>query len=815
MNKIVRRCFLFSCCMYININSLLAQIENADALPKQFDLNAESSIFWVPNLLQSGYSGLHEMAQYHGFALNWIPRGLLSSKGNQINGIDWRTNLNAWDPSFSYAGLYRGFKTIDLNPSYGMNAFGISGAAGNSFMSSNAALFTKTKSISSNISNASTMQELRLQWHSGLLKNGYAFNVETVIQTTPLGYLANGIKDRQGFLLSVEKTISEKKQLGFSFWWSPVVQGKRAPTVQELYTLTKDPLYNPSWGWLDGKPFYANTKKSNAPVMSVHYDIRTKKDNLIQLNFGWVLGRQSSTQLDWSKSADPRPDYYKYLPSYAMDEQLKNKLLNWYAIHPELFQIQFDQLKAKNLATTNGASKYMINEQIQKLQLLRFAALSNYAISPITKWHLGLSINADKIEYSNQVANLLGGKFYYNYNTWVNDNGLATAFQNDIIAPDRKIKEGESWGSNYILTNQNMNAWTSLNSATPLLEWGLGMKMSVDKMQREGLNQNGLFPNLSKGVSASALFPSYQYQLYLRYKFNGRWYLTSRLFQEWEAPDASELYADPANHAIQNPFLLPLVHLGTEIKLQFMGSNIKANAVLFAQSNKNERQYKLFYHDFYNAFVRASVGQMETLHYGMESYVETNWTSPIQFSIGNSYGCYTITNQPLYEIRIADNLYKVQSGRLLLKDFPATSYPQSVQAFTINYQPVYSLRISYTTVYASRRAISHDVFRRSDWVKTNSPTSTIWEDLYQPVWGPDQWVSNLFISKNFQITSNSRKINLRLTSSIRNLLGASIPSLIFEQSRYDYKNFKTEKFPAKYIYDLGRTYTIGLQLSML
>ena len=815
MNKIVRHCFLFSCCMYINLSPLLAQIENADALPKQFDLNGESSIYWVPNLLQSGYSGLHEMAQYHGFALNWIPRGLLSNKGNLINGIDWRTNLNGWDPSFSYAGLYRGFKTIDLNPSYGMNAFGISGAAGNSFISSNAALFTKTKSISSSISNASTMQELRLQWHSGLLKNGYAFNVETVIQRTPLGYLANGIKDRQGFLLSVEKTISEKKQMGLSFWWSPVVQGKRAPTVQEMYTLTKDPLYNPSWGWLDGKPFYANTKKSNAPVMSVHYDIRTKKDNLIQLNFGWVLGRQSSTQLDWSKSADPRPDYYKYLPSYAMDEQLKNKLLNWYAIHPELLQIQFDQLKAKNLATTNGASKYMINEQIQKLQLLRFAALSNYALSPITKWHLGLSINADKIEYSNQVANLLGGKFYYNYNTWVNDNGLATAFQNDIIAPDRKIKEGESWGSNYILTNQNMNAWTSLNSATPLLEWGLGMKMSVDKMQREGLNQNGLFPNFSKGVSASALFPSYQYQLYLRYKFNGRWYLTSRLFQEWEAPDASELYADPSNHAIQNPFLLPLIHLGTEIKLQFMGSNIKANAVLFAQSNQNERQYKLFYHDFYNAFVRASVGQMETLHYGMESYVETNWTSPIQFSIGNSYGWYTIINQPLYEIRIADNLYKVQSGRLLLKDFPATSYPQSVQAFTINYQPVYSLRISYTTVYAGRRAISHDVFRRSDWVKTNTPTSTIWEDLFQPVWAPDQWVSNLFISKNFQIASNSRKINLRFTSSIRNLLGASIPSLIFEQSRYDYKNFKTEKFPAKYIYDLGRTYTIGLQLSML
>jgi hypothetical protein len=118
-------------------------------------------------------------------------------------------------------------------------------------------------------------------------------------------------------------------------------------------------------------------------------------------------------------------------------------------------------------------------------------------------------------------------------------------------------------------------------------------------------------------------------------------------------------------------------------------------------------------------------------------------------------------------------------------------------------------------LYASRRAISHDLFRRSDWVKDNLPTSDGWEALYAPVWAPNQWVSNLFISKNFQMVTQNSKINLRLTSSIRNLLNASIPSLIFEQSRYDYKNFSLKKFPAKYIYDLGRTYTIGLQVSML
>ena len=452
MNQILRLCFIITCCLSISIAPLFAQIENADALPKQFDALGESSIYWTPNLLQSNNAGLQDMARFHGFALNWLPRGLINHKINQINGIDWRTNLNGWDPNLSYAGLYAGFKTIDMNST-----------------SSNASLFTKIKSVSSSLSNATTMQEIRLQWHTGLIKKSYWINVDAVVQKTPLGYLANGLKNRQGILFSIEKSIATNQQFGFSFWWSPVEQGKRAPTVQEVYTLTNNNLYNPSWGWLDGKPFYANTKKSNAPVMSLHYDIRTKKENLIQFNLGLVLGTQSSTQLDWSKAADPRPDYYKYLPSYAIDEQLKKNLLIWYAIHPEYFQIQFDQLKAKNIASANGAAKYIINEQVQQLQLIRFSAILNQTISPNSKWHLGLAIHSDQIGYSNQVANLLGAKYYLNYNSWVDDDGLATAFQNDLQFPDRKIKEGDSWGSNYNLNNQKIYAWTALNGATSFL----------------------------------------------------------------------------------------------------------------------------------------------------------------------------------------------------------------------------------------------------------------------------------------------------------------------------------------------------------
>lgn len=815
MKNTIRSFFSISFFSVFGLSALFAQTENADALPKQFDLIGQESAYWMPNLLQSSFSGLHEMAQYHGFSVNWIPRGLPQIKGNTINGIDWQSNLSGWDPGFSVSGLYGAIKTDGAVNAYGISGLGLGGQAGNHYGSTNASLFAKSKSFSSRVSNGTTMQEHRVQWHSGRLKNATWINIEAVYQATPSGFLANGLKDRKGILLSLEKAISEKQQIGFSFWWSPAIQGKRAPTVLEMYSITNDPLYNPSWGWRNGQAFYANTKKNNAPVISMRYDIHTSKGHSIQINLGGVFGTQSSTQLDWSKAADPRPDYYKYLPSFAKDDALKNKLLNWYLSHPQLLQIQFDQLIETNQSNSNAGSKYIINERMQQLQLLRASVRLNYTINSNSFWYTGLAVSADKIGYTNQVADLLGGQFYYNYNSWVNDDGIATAFQNDILAPNRKIKKGESWGAQYFLYSKTMQAWTALIGATRFLEWGAGLQMNVDQMQRKGFNQNGLFPRLSKGLSEAAFFPSFQYQFHVRYKFNGRLYLTTRFFREWASPDATELYTDPTNHAEKNSFLLPLTKSGNEMKLQFMGSNLKASILYFMQTNRNERQYKLFYHDFYNAFVRASLGQMQTLHQGFESYIETNWSSPIQINIANSYGWYSITNQPLYEIRLSDNLYKVQSGQLLLKRFPATAYPQAVQAITLNYQPAYSLRFSYTLVYASKRAISHDLFRRSTWTKENSVNPSDWEALNKPVFAPNQWVSNVFISKSIQLQATNKKSALRCTISIRNLFNTSIPSLIFEQSRYDYKNFVAEKFPAKYIYDLGRTYTIGVQLIVL
>ena len=98
--KSISTLLLFTC-LCCRSSQLYGQIENADALPKQFDLLGQEPLQWMQNLLQSSATGLREMALYQGFALNWMPRGLPQNGGHWINGLNWSSNLSGWDPGFS------------------------------------------------------------------------------------------------------------------------------------------------------------------------------------------------------------------------------------------------------------------------------------------------------------------------------------------------------------------------------------------------------------------------------------------------------------------------------------------------------------------------------------------------------------------------------------------------------------------------------------------------------------------------------------------------------------------------------------------
>jgi hypothetical protein len=208
------------------------------------------------------------------------------------------------------------------------------------------------------------------------------------------------------------------------------------------------------------------------------------------------------------------------------------------------------------------------------------------------------------------------------------------------------------------------------------------------------------------------------------------------------------------------------------------------------------------------------IGQKESIYQGVESSVETLLFNFLQVDMSFNIGRYYISNNPLYEILLANDIYKVESGLLRLKNLPATTGPEITEAISIQLQPTYSTRVSLTGIYAAKRAISYDYYRRSALMLDPIATQKLYTSLHDVEYLPSQFVLNASMSKSFNVSYGKQKLPIYCNFSFKNLLGTLIPVLVFEQSRFDYINLNPSKYPLKYLYDQGLTYAIGIQLQI-
>ena len=61
-----------------------------------------------------------------------------------------------------------------------------------------------------------------------------------------------------------------------------------------------------------------------------------------------IISTSSPSALNWYKSADPRPDYYRYLPSYYEDQDVKDLYTHKWLTDESFSQINWDALYQAN-----------------------------------------------------------------------------------------------------------------------------------------------------------------------------------------------------------------------------------------------------------------------------------------------------------------------------------------------------------------------------------------------------------------------------------------------------------------------------------
>ena len=165
-------------------------------------------------------------------------------------------------------------------------------------------------------------------YSSGVLSNGWAVTAQLAYRFSPYidnkGIIGEGIKYYSlGYFLTAEK-IWDNARLKLITFGAPTERGQNAAVTQEVYDLTGSINYNPYWGYQNGKVRNSRIVKSYDPTVIAAYEYKIDEQQKIKAAVGYHYSWYSNSALNFFNAPDPRPDYYRNLPSFYWDGQIAN-----------------------------------------------------------------------------------------------------------------------------------------------------------------------------------------------------------------------------------------------------------------------------------------------------------------------------------------------------------------------------------------------------------------------------------------------------------------------------------------------------------
>ena len=163
---------------------------------------------------------------------------------------------------------------------------------------------------------------------SGVMPNGWAVVAQLAYRFSPYinqkGIIGEGIKYYSlGYFVSAEK-IWDNARLKLIAFGAPTERGQNAAVTQEVYDLTGSIYYNPYWGYQNGQVRNSRIVKSFDPTFIATYEIKFNEAHQLKVAAGYHYSWYSNSSLNFYNAPDPRPDYYRNLPSYMWDGQIAN-----------------------------------------------------------------------------------------------------------------------------------------------------------------------------------------------------------------------------------------------------------------------------------------------------------------------------------------------------------------------------------------------------------------------------------------------------------------------------------------------------------
>jgi len=686
----------------------------------------------------------------------------------------------------------------------------------------------KQKRISYAITNRNYRNRIMGTWSTGLLPSGWAVSISASRRWAQEGYIEGTFYDAWSYFASVEKKLGNNQSLNLVILGAPYKRGGSSTSIQEMYDLADDHYYNSFWGYQEGEKRNSKVYSGHQPLFMLRHDFTINEKLKLTTSIGYQNGKSGVSGLDWLNANDPRPDYYRRLPSYVDDPALAEQMRSALSSDQDLRQVQWANLYEVNLNSnytvedvdgipgntyTGALSSYVVEEKRSDLDKTSGNIVLEYLPGQNSQIRFGANAVVQNTHNYKIVDDLLGGEFYLDYDKYAEQDfpGDENALQNDLLRPNRIVKEGDQFGYDYYARIRQQSAWISYQLNTKRWELAVAGSTKNQTYWRDGLTQNGKFPDNSYGESDKFNFFLPSAKALVRYKIDGRNYLTVSGMTSSMAPSFRNAFISPRTRDnVVDGLEKELVNLA-EVRYNLSAPYLKMSVAGFFVSTKHGIESTSFYHDDLRTFVNLSMTGVDKEYTGIEAAVEYKIIPTLSVQGAASIGQYIYTSRPNATVtQDNDGSVLLEDVTIYAKNLYVSGSPQSAYTAGLTYRSkkFWSLYLNVNRFEESW--VNFNPLRRTtDAVDNVEYQSEQWKEILQQEKLDPAWTVDLSFYKSWLVNWPKDKTYFALNIGITNLLNnQDYISSGYEQYRFDFDTKDVSKFPSKYSYMQGLNYFV-------
>lgn len=714
------------------------------------------------------------------------------------------------------------------------NGFGSGNIGGEQDINMRASAMPRQHKFSYAISNRTYTHRLMYSYGSGLTPKGWAFalslsrrwgnglvyntNSKVRVPRFSESYDKKGVPDGLlydgwGYYASVEKRFgSTGHALSFVAFGSPTKRSMQGGSYQEVYDLVGSNYYNGNWGYQDGKIRSARIRNTFLPTFQLVWDYDPNTDTKLSTVASYQFGRYGTTSLNWYDAPDPRPDYYRYLPSYYEDPATAAMVADLWRNDPGVSQINWDRLYEVNHAQSaiGKQSKYIVEDRRNDVNDFNLSSVLNQTFSEHAKLTAGVRFRHSITKNFKVMDDLLGGTHWLDIDQFAERDFSSDAdeIQNDLDHPDRIVKKGDKFGYDY-----DMHLVYGQLFATGVFEyahWDFygGAEFSTTHFWRYGHMRNGRAPENSKGKGDVHGFYNYALKAGATWKINGRNYIFANVLWKTRAPYLRNAYLSPR---IKDDVAKLVNEKIFSVDLNYVLKTpvVQGRLTLYHTMFFDGMEAFSFYHDDYRTFVNYTLNGVDKIHQGIELGLDVKIIPQLNATLIASIGNYRYNSNPLAIISPENGSFNDRSNTVYYKNYHITGTPQMAGSLGLNYQAPFNIYLNANLNYVSNSYLSMNPERRTtaaiEGVSADDSellAAILDQEKLQGGFTLDLSVGKVFRMKGWQINLNASVQNVTNNRKIKN--GG------YEQRRFDYAEHNVDKYPPRYFYSYGTTFFINV-----